>query len=1427
MRKIYLLLGVLLTFTTSLFAQVTVTGNAAGSYLTLDAAITAVNAVVTLTLPTTVTTTISETAPSGGYLITATGTAVNTLIISGGGNTITASAAQVVGTLTDAVFKLRGADFVTLQNFIMQENAANIINTPGSLNTMTEYGVALLRNTTTNGAQNNTIQNNTISLNRTYTNTFGIYSNVRHAANSAITLSDITNVTGSNFGNRIYNNAISNVNYGVVFNGSAVAAFMDSGNDIGGSSAGTGNTFINWGNNAAITSYVDLTPSNYCIFVNHQINDNISYNTITSATHTATNSLGGILKNYSAGQPSGTISTTINNNIVTVSKSALSGAVLGINSQGITPALSTATITINNNTILNCAITGVSSSSNFSGISNGSAVGLLTINNNVVRGITSSATTGNFIGITNSAAVVTTTNITNNQIGNAAGGAVTFSAATSGTITGITNSAAAATTTVNLNNNSVEGISAVSSGQLTGIINSGNAGVAININNNNLGSATENFINYSAATTNNLFGYYNSGGVAASTVISISNNDIRRVVHTATASSLHHYVSSLFAGATQNINNNTFTNLSVNTTGGVTFINRAGNMTSSGVENCTNNSIVTGFNKGGAGASVIFYNSQSFSVNGSTMTQTGNNFSNVSVSGTTQILGWANGEGNTSTDAPTKTITGNTFSNISGGIGFINVMQIDYSGTNTTVSSNSISTITSNGQVVGILYGSNNGQGTHSLSSNSVSSLSSTGTGGDVIGITAGTITIPILNLNSNTITGLSSTGASSAVKGLDIVNGVTVNANFNNINNITGSGVTAPLAAGISVAAGTTVNVGYNNIHTINQTGINAATGPVVLGISLDGGVNVTTHNNFVANLHAANTPFADAIRGISVNSTTPLSTYNLYYNSVFVNTPSNLATSGTSGIYHTTNATATTGALNMIDNIIVNTSASAGVGRTAAYRRSNATLTNFATTSNYNLLYAGPPSVTNLIFYDGTNSDLTLAAYQARVATREANSISSFPTFVSATDLHLDSAVNCALNSRGVNIPTYTLDIDNNTRDNPNPDMGADEFTSSSPTTIAGVVSTTVCENKTINPSGTLFINAGCEKIARVVPSGASPVTGVVNTCVYTETAPPLPIYNAEPYLQRHFDITPVTNPLTSTATITLYFTDAEFVLYNANNGLWPDLPTASGGGNADPNKANLKITQYHGSPTPPGGWPTNPSLPNQYSVGTATLIDPVDANIVLNGSIWAVTFNVAGFSGFYVHTNLRFALPITLNYLKGTKQGSNHLLNWKVTCNTSPRATLVLERSASTTSGFTAINTLDVTAARCATPFNYTDASPLQGMNYYRLKMIDADGKVTYSNVIAILNATKGFEVLNIAPNPVTSNGTFKLNITSAKAEKLQTIITDMQGRIVATETITTAAGYNSIDMNVAKLAAGTYSLYTTNNGEKSKVIRFVKQ
>jgi hypothetical protein len=265
---------------------------------------------------------------------------------------------------------------------------------------------------------------------------------------------------------------------------------------------------------------------------------------------------------------------------------------------------------------------------------------------------------------------------------------------------------------------------------------------------------------------------------------------------------------------------------------------------------------------------------------------------------------------------------------------------------------------------------------------------------------------------------------------------------------------------------------------------------------------------------------------------------------------------------------------------------------------------------------------------------------------------------------------------------------------------------------------------------------------------------------------------------------------------------------------------LPT-NGAGNTVANRNNVRLTQFHGTPT--GGLPA--STPGNYT-GTRELITPGAANVSWSGTNWEVTFLVTGFSGFYLHsTQFIVPLPVEVNYLTGRRQGSNHLLNWKVTCVSSPRATMTLEHS-SDARNYTAINTITADAARCQQPFDYTDVNPLKGMNYYRLKIVDADGKITYSTTVALLNAVKGFDIVSIAPNPVV-NGNFKLNIASARSSKMELVIFDMQGRLVNRQSISVIAGYNSLPVNVTNLSTGNYNISVITNEERSKTMRFVKQ
>jgi hypothetical protein len=136
-----------------------------------------------------------------------------------------------------------------------------------------------------------------------------------------------------------------------------------------------------------------------------------------------------------------------------------------------------------------------------------------------------------------------------------------------------------------------------------------------------------------------------------------------------------------------------------------------------------------------------------------------------------------------------------------------------------------------------------------------------------------------------------------------------------------------------------TTNSIFKNKIYDLSTTRT-GTTGVAVNGILISAGTTNTVYNNLIGDLRATAMASTDAIRGINITSTTASSTINVYYNTVFLNATSSGANFGTTGIFHAASATATTAALNLRNNIIVNNSTKNGTGLTVAFRRSGTAL-------------------------------------------------------------------------------------------------------------------------------------------------------------------------------------------------------------------------------------------------------------------------------------------------------------------------------------------------------------------------------------------------------------------------------------------------------------------------------------------------------
>ncbi len=153
----------------------------------------------------------------------------------------------------------------------------------------------------------------------------------------------------------------------------------------------------------------------------------------------------------------------------------------------------------------------------------------------------------------------------------------------------------------------------------------------------------------------------------------------------------------------------------------------------------------------------------------------------------------------------------------------------------------------------------------------------------------------------------------------------------------------------------------------------------------------------------------------------------------------------------------------------------------------------------------------------------------------------------------------------------------------------------------------------------SGEVNFTANCKLLASITPNGASPIAGSTTAKVWLETTQPAQ------YAKRHYEITPTTNPLTATGKVTLYFTQQEFDDFNAVNTIdFPTSPSDNAG------IANVLIEKRGGISS------NNSGLPNTYS-GAITTINPTDSDVIWNSneSHWEISFNVTGFSGFFLRT------------------------------------------------------------------------------------------------------------------------------------------------------------------------------------------------
>lgn len=128
-----------------------------------------------------------------------------------------------------------------------------------------------------------------------------------------------------------------------------------------------------------------------------------------------------------------------------------------------------------------------------------------------------------------------------------------------------------------------------------------------------------------------------------------------------------------------------------------------------------------------------------------------------------------------------------------------------------------------------------------------------------------------------------------------------------------------------------------------------------------------------------------------------------------------------------------------------------------------------------------------------------------------------------------------------------------------------------------------------------------------------------------------------------------------------------------------------------------------------------------------------------------------------------------------------------------------------------------------------YSFTDAGILHtnvpnGILYYRLKMIDLNGRVEYSKMVAVFLNEKKTGLINAYPAPFTNKVWVKVGLRSAGPVGLS--LTDLGGRVVKSTQLLLPAGENTVTIDeLGPLPRGTYLLRVTID-DKATSMKLIK-
>lgn len=239
-----------------------------------------------------------------------------------------------------------------------------------------------------------------------------------------------------------------------------------------------------------------------------------------------------------------------------------------------------------------------------------------------------------------------------------------------------------------------------------------------------------------------------------------------------------------------------------------------------------------------------------------------------------------------------------------------------------------------------------------------------------------------------------------------------------------------------------------------------------------------------------------------------------------------------------------------------------------------------------------------------------------------------------------------------------------------------------------------------------------------------------------------------------------------------------------------------------------------------------------------GTANVLMGFEAeNPLRAGTFFSKSSNATGWSdlssgnGFFrLMFEVQFVstLPIRTTPLKGERKDNKNVLSWTTQTEQNNKG-FEIQRSVDgsnfSTVGFVRSKAINGNSTSNI-DYEFEDMKPFTGNGYYRMKQIDNDGKLMYSNILLLKGLKMQNVALSIYPNPVESS--LNMVINSPENNKVILYVSDVAGRIIMRKIQQLVSGDNTVSLNIARFTKGEYTIKAVSENEGQTVVRkFVKQ